>query len=377
MAEAQLKQKNKKRVLSALSCVFLVGMIGAGAYAALGSVATVDNEISIGAVNISLEHYYQRDNVETKGTYNDEDITSVGAISSVPRITNLGIGSYIRLAVRYYDEKGNLAERAAVSGLGADWQEIGDYYYLTREAVAGEVFDVFNGISIPDSWGDDNSEIVMFLQADAIQAANFNPDFSSAEPWGSVTIEDYRDKGYQIDSEERASAVTVSYDDGVERYVEVPEDFLARLNLMRPGDTISGSIRIDNSDGDAHEIWISADATDDGLGAELILRIENGSEVIYEGPLNGARNVSLGNYAPGETADIVISLSLPIETGNDVAGLSGSLSWRLSTDTKDDPIPPGPSTYDKINTAMVVFLISFVGLMIVALVERRKNEEEA
>ena len=109
MAEAQLKQKNKKRVLSALSFVFLVVMIGAGAYAALGSVATVDNEISIGAVNISLEHYYQRDNVETKGTYNDEDITSVGAISSVPRITNLGIGSYIRLAVRYYDE--NLEEK--------------------------------------------------------------------------------------------------------------------------------------------------------------------------------------------------------------------------------------------------------------------------
>ncbi len=72
----------------------------------------------------------------------------------------------------------------------------------------------------------------MTLQADAIQAAHFEPDFASTTPWGAVVIEDFENSDYQIDSESHASAVTISYDNEAQRYVKVPDNFLAQLNLL-------------------------------------------------------------------------------------------------------------------------------------------------
>ena len=54
------------------------------------------------------------------------------------------------------------AEAATATDLAADWTKIGDYYYLTREATPGETLDVFKGISVPASWDNDNSQLLLF-----------------------------------------------------------------------------------------------------------------------------------------------------------------------------------------------------------------------
>ena len=377
MAEAQLKQKNRKCIWSALSFVFLAGMIGAGAYAAIGSAANVNNEISVGAVNISLDHYREQDGSTTRGVYDSEEVSSGATIISVPKIKNLGISSYIRLAVRYYDEAGSAAERAEVNSLGVDWVQKGEYYYLTREAAAGEEFDVFQGITAPASWDDNNRQIVMVLQADAIQAVHFNPDFTSDTPWGAIAIEDFADEGYQIDSESHASAVTVSYDGVAEQYVSVPENFLAQLNVLAPGDAADGEITVNNSDDEEHEVWVSVEVPDADLASALTVRIMKDGVVLYEGPLAGLSETSLGKFAPGAMGAIEITLGLPIDTGNGVGSIHSSINWKFRVDAEEEPIPVGPNTEDSIEVAVLLFLVSFVGLIIVSLFEKREQDEEA
>lgn len=372
------KQRQNKVVVVANALLGIL-MLGSAAYAAVSSTADVNNEISTGAVNISLNHLLDDGSGEAVKVYENKDITTGAVISSVPRITNKGIASYIRLSVHYYDAAGDAAERAPENDLGADWVEIGDYYYLTRQATSGEVLDVFRSITAPSSWDHDgNTQVVMVLQADAIQAAHFNPDFSSETPWGAVAIEDFADSDYQVDTESHSSAVTISYDGVAGQYISVPENFLARLNLLAPGDSVESEITVNNTDSKEHEFWTSVDVADSRLGDALILKIVKGGEVLYDGPLSEMPDLSLGKYAPGASEKISVTLSLPVEIGNNAGGIGGTINWKFRVDATEEaePIPVGPKTGDDIMISITICLLSFAGLIIVYLFEKRDQKEE-
>lgn len=371
-----MKARQQNRIRTLISALLILAMLGSGVYAAVGSVANVNNEISVGAVNITLDHFYKKDGAEIRGVYVDEDITSGATISSVPRIKNLGISSYVRLAVNYYDESGAAAEAAVASDLAADWTKIGNYYYLTREATPGETLDVFKGILVPASWDDDNNQITMVLRADAIQAAHFTPDFTNDAPWGAVTIAEFADDEYQTDSESHTSAVTVNYDGVAEQYVDVPDGFLAQLNMLTPGDEVSGEIAISNKSDDEHGLWVDVDVTDAALGNALTVRIEKDGAVLYEGPLADLAETSLGKLAPGDAGAVSVRLSLPAETGNNVGSIQGVINWKFRVDAEEQPIPVGPQTEDNITTAMIIFLASFGGLVLLSIFEKRERDEE-
>ena len=376
MAKRELeKQEKGGRVLSILSFVFLAIILGSGVYAAVTSVVTVENEVSVGAVNIELGHYYEDGGAEQNNTYKKEDLAGKSFVSSVPRVKNLGVSSYIRLLVSYYDEEGNEAERANVSDLGADWAKIGDYYYLTREASTGESLDVFKGISVPASWNENNSQVVMIMKAEAVQAAHFNPDFTSEQPWGVIAIKDF-DDNYQIDSEDHTSAVTITYDDSAEKYVSVPDNFLTRLNVLVPGDSANGEITIENSDSEEHEIWMEMDIPNSSLGDTFIVTVKRGDEVLFDGTVSDLNNLSLGKYPSGSSDTITISLELPAEAGNDISGIASDINWGFRVDKKDsEPVPNAPKTGDDITTAITIFFISFIGLIIVSLFQKRSQKE--
>ena len=218
----------------------------------------------------------------------------------------------------------------------------------------------------------------MVLQADAIQAAHFNPDFSSETPWGAVAIEDFADSDYQVDTESHSSAVTISYDGVAGQYISVPENFLARLNLLAPGDSVESEITVSNTDSKEHEFWTSVDVADSRLGDALVLKIVKGGEVLYEGPLSEMPDLSLGKYAPGASEKISVTLSLPVETGNNAGGIGGTINWKFRVDAAEEtePIPVGPKTGDDIMISITICLLSFVGLIIVYLFEKRDQKEE-
>ncbi len=374
-----MARQRRNRILVVANALLSILMLGSAAYAAVSSTADVNNEVSTGAVNISLDHLLDDGSGEAVKVYENEDITTGAVISSVPRITNKGIASYIRLSVHYYDAAGDVAERAPENDLGTDWVEIGDYYYLTRQATSGEVFDVFKSITAPSSWDHDgNTQVVMVLQADAIQAAHFNPDFSSETPWGAVAIEDFADSDYQVDTESHSSAVTISYDGVAGQYISVPENFLAQLNLLAPGDSVESEITVNNTDSKEHEFWTSVDIADSRLGDALVLKIVKGGEVLYEGPLSEMPNLSLGKYAPGASEKISVTLSLPVETGNNAGGIGGTINWKFRVDAAEEaePIPVGPKTGDDIMISITICLLSFAGLIIVYLFEKRDQKEE-
>ena len=205
----------------------------------------------------------------------------------------------------------------------------------------------------------------------------YNKSTSSDAPWGAVTIAEFADDGYQTDSESHASAVTVNYDGVAEQYVDVPDDFLAQLNMLTPGDEVSGEIAISNKSNEEHELWVDVDVSDAALGSALTVRIAKDDAVLYEGSLADLAETSLGKLAPGDAGTISVSLSLPAETGNDIGSIQSAISWKFRVDaTEEQPIPVGPQTEDNITAAMIIFLASFGGLILLSLFERREQNEE-
>ena len=61
------------------------------------------------------------------------------------------------------------------------------YYYLTDILEHSEKITLFNEVHFPAEWTEEyaGQKIKINIQADAIQAANFTPNFDDMSPWGN------------------------------------------------------------------------------------------------------------------------------------------------------------------------------------------------
>lgn len=85
--------------------------------------------------------------------------------------------------------------------------------------------------------------------------------------------------------------------------------------------------------------------------AQLEMAINWNGSAIYEGPVPPAGGpedaVLLGSFAPGESKDLEVVLSVPIEMGNDYMNRVGEVDWVFTVeelDSEDPPTPPTPPT---------------------------------
>ena len=76
-----------------------------------------------------------------------------------------------------------------LSGFPAKWIRRGEYYYYTsilKKRICRPVSECTHS----DSWEKEHElqKLGMIIQAEAIQATNFTPDFAAMSPWGNQLI---------------------------------------------------------------------------------------------------------------------------------------------------------------------------------------------
>ena len=71
------------------------------------------------------------------------------------------------------------------------------------------------------------------------------------------------------------------------------------------------------------------EATANAFLAQLILQVRLGGSVLYSGPANAGLEapVKLGTFRAGDSAEIVVNLSMPKELGNEYSGRLGEIDW--------------------------------------------------
>ena len=186
---------NKKKLLTMVLALVLIGAVGVGATLAyFTDNDSATNVVTMGHVNIEL--------TEEDWSYGEEGITGVTPgqeIAKDPTITLVGdsLDAYVRikLEVTGFDgvENADAYKEDVLEDLvlGEGWEKVGDYYYYAKKLTKDipSTTALFEKVIIPGEWTNDvaNATFNILVSAEAIQADNFLPDGLTKSENGEIS----------------------------------------------------------------------------------------------------------------------------------------------------------------------------------------------
>ncbi|MBS5196934.1 MAG: hypothetical protein KHY93_07240 [Clostridiales bacterium] len=329
-----------------------------GAYATFSDSVTVKNHIATGDINISLKEYQKRNGKETSYR-NPVEILPGDLISKIPRITNLGMPCWIRAKISFQNkmETEEGFEETHIKGISRGWKKRGEYYYYTKTLNTGESVDFFTGVSVPPLWTEDHSgqKLQIGIQADAIQAANFHPDFQEMSPWGNQTVEKcIHETNGKTDCKLENVKLSVKFHGDAQKLLAVPDDFFRNFGDILPGDTKKDDVSISNTDKETVEIFFRTELKNQtkeqkDLLEKLTLTISMDGKDFYTGSLKSSsleRPVSLGKFKPQTEGNLTFSITAPKDLKNAYALRDASVNWIFTVNKKESSLTEQPSSPD-------------------------------
>ena len=236
---------SKKRMQ--ISATLLGILLSAGTFAsaypvfAAQSEVSVENNVDIGNINISLEKHGLDEKGE-KTDFDDAQVVVPGqVVDELVDIFNLANDAWVRMKVTFDDSTidGNMLDDSLLN-LGDDWVKCGDYYYYTKPVKHGEAAEFLKSVSIPAEWTEALSEKDQKINftADAVQEKNFTPNFKSDDPWFGTVIEQSVTDAYTVPVTSN-NPFSVAYEGGAAGLVKVGDDFFSNWGTLMPGDVVS------------------------------------------------------------------------------------------------------------------------------------------
>lgn len=186
---------NKKKLITMLSAVALVGVIGVGSTLAyFTDNDAANNVVTMGHVDIELK---EPKFAEANENNTIENVVPNQTITKDPTITVVA-GSescYLRAIVEISDTLSDeqAAELLENINIGEDWvlSTDGYYYYQNKveKAAENQTVVLFDTVVIPELWGNEVADISFEINvtAEAIQADNFTPATTDGTINGWVT----------------------------------------------------------------------------------------------------------------------------------------------------------------------------------------------
>lgn len=180
--------------IAAVAMVLTIAIGGTLAYFTDRDEAT--NVITMGKVHISL---VEKTDSTGEKEYTDgiryDGVKPGDVISKKPivKVASDSQSAYIRVKINRTSSDAEVSKHLSELGLDTTgWIYVNGYYYYPQVVQPGTNLTVFTHVTIPKEWGNFfvGKTFHISITAEAIQAANFNPDFSSKiDPWNGVKIE--------------------------------------------------------------------------------------------------------------------------------------------------------------------------------------------
>lgn len=383
--------RNKIFILG-LICVLIMCISGIYAFTNI-SIFSISNEINTGIVKIELKQYSINGNgTETAYNENTQTVLPGEVISLIPRVSNLGDDCYIRVKFSYIDANNEIISvNDNVSMETEKWIKCGEYWYFKPIIKSGENIDLFKTLKIPTDIPNkyQNQIVQLNIIAEAVQSNNFKPNFDSNLPWEEVNVKKSTNNMYKTDKVQLNSNVKVEYENNADVYIDVPEDFFAKLGHILPGDSITQQVKIKNISKEELEYQIFTNTTNDisGKALELLkkinLTINSEDKKIYDGSLYKIDNFSLGKYKPNEESIITFTINIPKELENEYSELNTLINWKFSVIGAEKVTPPekektSPQTGDtKFIVSITMFFTATIVFIFTLFAEKRtKNRKK-
>ena len=339
--------KNKKKV-AALAAAGILGVAGV-LYGASYQKLSVVSHIMVGDVNISLKEYEKQGNKEI--LYRNARTVLPGTeVSKIPRIINQAMPCWIRARVFFENDKKNVEGLSDenLEGITEKWVKRGDYYYYTQVLKEGESADLFQKVKIPFEWEEEHVEqkLKIEIQAEAIQAANFTPNFRAMSPWENQKIQKcvHEKNGNLVKPKDKAK-LAVEFRGKAHELISVPGDFFENFGEVMPGDRLEDVITVSNTTDRDSEIWFQTDTNGRNkeklsLLKEIKLKIYLEGRLMYKGTLNssqlGKKKHSLGVYKKGQKRKLKFVLEIPKEWDNSKALKQTDITWIFAVEEEQE-----------------------------------------
>lgn len=337
-----MKKINLTKKTAFISCLSVL-LTGGGSIIYAMPETSVTNHLETGAVNITLEEYQIKDGEEI--LYTDaKDVLPGNRISKIPRVHNSGNDCYIRAKFTFENTDEELEE--AIYGMDEAWTREDDGYWYYHEVLkSGEDVDIFEGIEIPENFSQDaqGGEFSMDIDVDAIQSANFTPDYDSKQPWGSVNIiESTTDDDHTVSAVEESStkALQVEYQGDFGKLVANSDDFFSGFPAMMPGDVYKDTIELKNNSSNDIRMYFRSEALQDSklldeVNLTILYQSGSDSKTVYSGPLGAdalGSSQLLDTIKAGASGYLKFTLEVPAELDNEYAAISDYVKWTFATE---------------------------------------------
>ena len=274
-------------------------------------------------------------------------------ISKIPRITNHALPCWVRARILYTNSVKELEglNDTNLSGFPAKWIRRGEYYYYTSILKKRESVDLFQSVHIPASWEKEHElqKLGMIIQAEAIQAANFTPDFAAMSPWGNQLIRQcIHEENGTMTCKKPQTKLTVEFNGKAHKLLAVPGDFFTNLGTAMPGDVLTDTITLSNTTDDPAELLFRTSVKGRSEEKRAMLKdvkltVAMGNEILYRGNLESTgleKNRSLGRFASGQTGNMKFRLEIPTEWDNRMAQKSADVTWIFTVNEKVKEVVP-------------------------------------
>ena len=366
-------------------------MIISGSLALADTINTIQTtSITTTAVHIEIEDFTQDDPVESNALL----LMPGDSVSFVPKVVNYGTPCYIRAKIDVKMDGKSEDVETFIGGISSSLEKRGDYYYYDKIVGENETIDIFETVNLPSNIQNtyQGKDLLVEVHAEAVQARNFDP----SGQW-NIEIEETLDRHYSISDDTEPVESKVIYQNETEKYIKNSNPFFSELVNLVPGDEIQEEILIEDIQYPSKFTLDIQSKNDDGQDIDLLEKVMlkitagDGTE-IYNGSIKDYTIREIANLNSGETKELIATISLPAELGNEYALKKASILWIydgeyegkenpdiITPDKKDSPESNDtPTTGDiKLDLYLVLFIISTIGLFsTIAINNKKENLEE-
>ena len=298
---------------------------------------SVTNQFETGIVDIALQQFREvgGKRILSRGR---TGLMPGQSVSRIPVVRCEGADCYIRLQAGFSDPE----FEASFFGWGDHWLPCEDgYYYYTEVLETGEAADAFQGFSVSPELdarfaGED---IALDVVCEAVQSANFTPDFKADAAWGDVKILQ-NEKSVTFYQTESVDGLQVVYEGDSRQLFADPGDFFGSFAALMPGDSRKGSAKLVNHSNAPIDLYFRQEAHHSKLLSKMEMQVSCGGKTIYQGDMaTDTGSVLLKRLAAGESASLDFAIRMPEELNNLYTLQEDTIQWIFSTNTIQTEIP--------------------------------------
>ena len=286
-----------------------------------------------------------------------------------PKVTNLNADSFVR--VRFDSDPGE------VYGLENGWVKRGNCYYYKTPLSKGERIKVFDRIRMPEDFANDETVYSIKATVEAIQAKNFQPEFRSVSPWGTVKVEQSR-----MSSVKQTAFVATKMASPDFNYVRPgifecsTEDLFSNFENFQPGDTYSEMLNMRNNSGKRMNVLFRTDNRKTDLLEEMQLRISCCGNKVYEGSLSSKELdtfMEIASIENGQAGRLEFQISMPKSADNRYAMLKDNVTWIIAVNDEKEEMAETGDNVLSIGMMALIAAGALFGIITILVTGRRRN----